>query len=134
MRETGRNGFQRKVIDQLESQAAFVMNFHGHRMQKSGWPDLEVLHRRWSGFLELKCEKYEASALQRIVAAKIELRFTPVYVLRCVERDKYDMVLDFKIQYIYTLENFEGYVIKEFYDLRELLDVLVELSKPNLEI
>ena len=58
MKETGRNGFQSKVIEQLESQTAFVMNFHGHMMQKSGWPDLEVLHRRWSGFLELKCEKY----------------------------------------------------------------------------
>jgi len=126
MKETGKNGFQSKVIKQLEKQTAFVMNFHGHRMQKSGWPDLQVIHRRWKGFLELKCEKYEASILQRSVAAKIELRRTPVYVLRCVELDGGGVYS--WCGYKYTLENFQGEVIKTFDELRSLLDILVELE------
>jgi len=121
------NKFQNQVKKQLESQAAFIINIHGHRMQKSGLPDLQVLHTRWDGFLELKCEKREASTLQRIVAAKIELRGTPVYVLRCVEKCVGDV---YEVYPEYTLENFEGKVIKTFHNLRKLLDILVELSKP----
>ena len=133
MKETGRNGFQQKVIEQLEKQTALIFNIHGHRMQKSGWPDLQIIHRRWKGFLELKCEKYEASALQRIVAAKIELRGTSVYVLRCVEHkylnpELYNALADPLFNY-YTLENFQGDIIKTFDDLRSLLDVLVGLEK-----
>lgn len=126
------NKFQKYVIEQLESQAAFVMNFHGHGMQRAGWPDLEVLHTRWDGFLELKCEKYKASALQRVTAAKIELRGTPCYVLRCVETHM-DANFTYSEDTEYTLENFQGDVIKTFYDLRKLLDILVGLSKLNIK-
>ena len=123
------NKFSKDVVKQLKSQAAFDMNFHGHRMQKSGWPDLQVIHRKWKGFLELKCEKYEASSLQRIIAAKIELRGVPIYVLRCVEVDPTGGHWDIgHPKYEFFLENFQGNVIKPFCDLGSLLDVLVGLK------
>lgn len=132
------NKFQKKVKEQLEKQAAFVINMHGHLMQRAGLPDLQVLHTRWDGFLELKCEDYEASALQQIIAARIELRGTLCYVLRCREVNmsligEINSLIKDEYPYEYTLENFQGCVINTFYDLSTLLDALVELSKPNLE-
>jgi len=126
------NKFQTQVKKQLENQGAFVINLHGHMMQRSGLPDLFILHMKWDGFLELKVEENKASILQRTVAAKIELRGTPIYVLRCVELDEYgwgkfDKWYDKRTKYI--LENFQNEIIKEFYDLKELLSHLVELNK-----
>ena len=125
--------FQKQVKKQLENQGAFVINLHGHMMQRAGLPDLFVLHRKWDGFLELKVEQNKTSAVQRIVAAKIELRGMPIYVLRCREMNLTDIGLnDEIIGYKYTLENFEGKNISQFDDLSELLSRLVELSKPKL--
>ena len=45
--------FQSKVKKQLENQGGFVINIHGHSFQKAGLPDLQVIHRKWKGFLEL---------------------------------------------------------------------------------
>lgn len=118
--------FQKQVKEQLESRAAFVISVSGHRMQISGLPDLLIIHRRWKGWIEIKVEKDPTRTLQRIQAAKIELRGMPIYVLRCVENYK-DVSKSWKA-YCYTLENFEGKVIEKFDDLRSLLDVLVELE------
>jgi len=128
------NQFQKKVTKQLEKQAAFIINLHGHLMQKSGLPDLQILHTRWDGFLELKVGKNKASVLQRVIAAKIELRGTPVYVLRCVEVDAANLGINgaYGIYYDYTIENFEGKIIETFDDLNSLLDILVELKTPKL--
>lgn len=123
--------FQKKVKKQLESQAAFVINVHGHRMQISGLPDLQIIHKDWKGWLELKVEKGEASEIQRIQAAKIELRGMPVYVLRCKEEND---VSHFGPQGLhYRLENFQGEIIEVIRDLSSLLDVLkkLELDKWN---
>ena len=133
MKETGKGGFQQKVIDQLKSQAVFIFNVHGHRGQRSGLPDLLVIHTKWKGWLELKCEKYKASSLQRIQAAKIELREMPVYVLRCVEHfpDINEVNVNTGISGTYceyTLENFQGGVIKTFDDLGSLLWILIDLE------
>lgn len=117
------NKFQKKVKKQLESQAAYVVNVHGHVMQISGLPDLLIIHRDWKGWLELKVEKGKASAIQRIQAAKIELRGMPIYVLRCVEVDN-----DIFHGYDYYIENFQGGVIEEIADLSSLLGVLIKLE------
>lgn len=122
------NKFQKRIKKQLESQAAFVINVHGHRMQISGLPDLQVIHKDWKGWLELKVEKGVASELQRIQAAKFELRGVPVYVLRCIERDSWNFE---NPRFGYLLENFQGEVIEEIDNLSSLLGVLIELSKPN---
>jgi len=123
------NRFQQLVKKQLESQGAFIINYHGHLMQRSGLPDLQILHRKFNGFLELKVGKNKCSVLQRIVAAKIILRRTPCYVLRCVEHDINGYGKLFKNKRIvYQLENFEGKVIKSFCELKDLLSHLISLN------
>lgn len=126
------NKFQKDVKKQLKSQAAFVINVHGHLMQKAGLPDLLIIHKDWKGWLELKTgaaelKKNQASPIQRIQAAKIELRNMPVYVLRCVEVSsgaEFTYSKDVK----YTLENFQEQVMQTFYELKELLGVLMDLD------
>ncbi len=123
------NKFQTKLKKVLESQCAFVINFHGHSLQRSGLPDLEVIHKRWVGFLELKMNKNGASPLQKSVAAAIELRGTPVYVFRCVEHrvtGMYTSVIDPPL--VYTIEDFEGNIIADVDKLKGLLDILAGLS------
>lgn len=124
------NKFQKQVKKQLENQGAFIINVHGHRLQIAGLPDLQVIHRKWKGWLELKVEKNEASALQRVQAAKIELRGMPVYVLRCVDlRFTCGNPLGIDYGFEYTLENFQGDVITEINDLNSLLGVLIKLEE-----
>lgn len=125
------NKFQKQVIKQLENQCAFIINLHGHMMQRAGLPDLQIIHKNWKGFLELKCEDYEASALQRAVAAKIELRGTPIYVLRCVEKSS-GALFTYSEDTKYQLENFSGEVITPFGSLKSLLRILIGLDKPKL--
>ena len=121
------NKFQKQVKKQLENQGAFIINVHGHGMQVSGLPDLQIIHQRWRGWLELKTEKGKASAIQRIIAAKFELRRVPVYVLRCVETHS-GALFTYSEDKKYTLENFQGDVIKTFDDLKELLSILIKLK------
>jgi len=117
--------FQKQVKGQLESQAAFVISITGHRTQKNGLPDLDISHKNWKGRIEIKVGKDPCRPLQRIQAAKFELRGVPVYVLRCVERDDY---AGREWKPILTLENFEGKIIKTFDDLKELLSILIDLE------
>lgn len=123
------NKFQTKLKKVLESQCAFVINFHGHALQRSGLPDLEVIHRRWHGFLELKCGKNKASDLQKSVAAAIELRGVPVFIFRCVEHrvtGMYTSVIDPPL--VYTIEDFEGNVVADVDGLDKFIDILAELD------
>lgn len=124
------NKFQKSVKKYFENKGAFVINHHGHAMQRSGLPDLQIIHLRWKGWLELKVEKNKASTLQRVVAAKIGLRGMPVYVLRCVETEGcyYHESLAQKLM-IYTLEDFEGGIITEINDLNCLLNTLIGLDE-----
>lgn len=122
--------FQKQVKEQLESQAAFVISISGHRMQKNGLPDLDITHRKWKGRIEIKIEKDPVRPLQRIQAAKLELRGVPVYVLRCKEytycHSMYATEQRFGIKDCgLTLENFQGEVIETINDLSSLLGVLV---------
>lgn len=119
------NEFQKDVIKAVEAKCAYVINIHGHAWQKHGLPDLHIMHRNWTGWLELKCEDYEASTNQRIVAAKIQLRGIPAWVLRCREiNSRIYGIVGYKI----TLESFAGKIIKEVPDLDSLLDILVEVE------
>lgn len=122
------NKFQKKVIEALEAKCAFIINLHGHLMQKSGLPDLEVVHRSWHGFLELKVGDNEASDIQRAVAAKILKRDVPCYVLRCVCLSHFNC---YGLEYKYipcVIENFNGTVIAEIGKLDKLLTKLVSLE------
>ncbi len=120
------NKFQTKLKKVLESQCAFVINFHGHSLQRNGLPDLEVIHKRWVGFLELKCGKNKPSDLQKSVSAAIELRGVPVFIFRCVE--ELGGAAERGSFYIHTLEDFEGTVVARVKYLDELLDILAGLG------
>ena len=123
------NKFQTKLKKVLESQCAFVINFHGHALQRAGLPDLEIIHKRWHGFLELKMNKNKPSPIQKSVAAAIELRDVPVFVFRCVEHrveGMYTSVIDPPL--VYTIEDFEGNIIADVGNLDGLLDILVGLE------
>lgn len=125
------NKFQTKLKKILESQCAFVINLHGHSLQRSGLPDLEIIHRRWHGFLELKCGKNKASDIQKSVAAAIELRGVPVYVLRCVDWPKNTCngsAAYYSDEHYYYLEDFEGKVVANVGGLDGLLDILAGLD------
>ncbi len=121
--------FSDRLCKVLESQCAFIINQHGHLFQKSGVPDLQVIHRRWHGFLELKMNKNKPSPIQKSVAAAIELRGVPVYVFRCVEHrveGMYTSIIDPPL--VYTIEDFKGNIIADVGNLDGLLDILVGLD------
>lgn len=123
------NDFQKDVIKAVEAKCAFVINIHGHAWQKSGLPDLHIMHKNWTGWLELKCENYEASTIQRITAAKIQLRGISAWVLRCRTINIRAMsTYSYAIHAQLTLETFGGEIVKQVPTLEELLDVLVEVE------
>jgi hypothetical protein len=95
-------------------------------LQRSGVPDLEVIHRRWLGFLELKMNKNGASPKQKSVAAAIELRNVPVFVFRCVAFD--NCAGGHWDKYEYILEDFERHVVTKVARLDGLLDILAGLD------
>lgn len=121
--------FQTKVKKMLESKAAFVINLHGHLMQRAGLPDLEVVHKDWKGYLELKVGKNDTSTIQRVTAAKLILRGCQAYVFRCCKID----TEVYGYYYIYTLETFDGIEIAKFHNLNELLPTLLNLQRASQE-
>lgn len=113
--------FSERLCKVLESQCAFIINMHGHLFQRSGIPDLQILHRRWDGFLELKVGENKPSDLQEKVAKKIQDRGTSCYVFREV------ITNDLLGKISYQLEDFQGKIITKVNSLDKLLDVLVGL-------
>ena len=118
--------FSDQLCKVLKSKCAWILNVHGHMLQKSGVPDLQVIHRRWHGFLELKMNKNGASPKQKSVAAAIELRNVPVFVFRCVAFD--NCAGGHWDEYEYVLEDFEKHVVTKVRGLDSLLDILAGLG------
>lgn len=56
--------FARWMRDQLKAANALVLKLHGHSMQEPGWPDLYVVHARWTGHIELKIRGETIKPLQ----------------------------------------------------------------------
>lgn len=74
--------FQKDVKKLLELTGAVVLNVHGGKFQKAGWPDLQVYSPRWTGHLELKVLNRKLRPLQsRVIKSLIE-RETNAYCLR----------------------------------------------------
>jgi len=71
------------VLKKLLTQdtGAEVLNIHGHGMQAPGWPDLQVFHPKWTGFLELKVTA-KPTKLQKARIAKLIRRGTPAFFLQ----------------------------------------------------
>ena len=79
--------FQRDLIKKFEGPGggAKVLNVHGHGMQKSGWPDLQVYSPHLPNGLvhmELKVGRNKPSTLQREVIDELVMRGTHAYVVR----------------------------------------------------
>jgi hypothetical protein len=116
--------FQSKVIAVLKSRGAWVFNIHGggdpgRGMQRSGVPDLLVIHRQWKGFLELKVNNRKLMPIQQVVCREIVERWFPVYVLRYNNKFR-DMMI----------EDYSGNKLGPS-DFDDLLDNLIVISQSN---
>ncbi len=77
--------FQKQVTNMLKTKGAWILNVHGHMMQKVGIPDFQCIHRRWSGFIEIKTGKGQCSLIQKKVIRELKDRYYPALVLRPTE-------------------------------------------------
>lgn len=73
--------FSKLLSAKLEGAGAKVFLVHGHAFQESGWPDLQVYHRIWTGHLELKTSS-TMKLLQRICIRELRERGTHAYFMR----------------------------------------------------
>jgi len=80
--------FQNQIVAGLESVGSKILNVHGHRFQKSGWPDLYVCGR-WTGWIELKVGQGKPTPLQIIVIKDLLIRGVPAFVVRLRENVVY---------------------------------------------
>jgi hypothetical protein len=74
--------FSKKLCDALEGVGAQILNVHGHRYQKSGWPDVQVYHPKWTGHCELKVDDRKPDLLQINTMKGLLRRNTPAFVVR----------------------------------------------------
>lgn len=69
---------------------ALVFNVHGHAMQSSGWPDIQVYSPHLTNHMihmELKCRRNKASRMQRDRIIDLRRCGTFAYVVRSVKLD-----------------------------------------------
>lgn len=78
--------FQKKLQHQLRDVGALVFNVHGHTMQQSGWPDLQVYHTIWTGHLELKLSA-KVEQHQHFIINELRRRGTAAFALRLAGDD-----------------------------------------------
>ena len=102
--------FQPALIKKLEGPGggALVFNVHGHAMQQSGWPDLQVYSPHLPNcmiHMELKCRNNQASGMQRDRIRELRRRGTIAHVVRAV-----GLNLDFEApdgDVEFTIENWQ---------------------------
>jgi len=116
--------FQRDLVLQLRGVGCLVFNVHGHAMQQSGWPDLQVYSPIWTGHLELKT-KGGLEELQRFRIQELRRRGTAAFCLRLRPPDI--IIEDFE-----TLEDWCDLSGRE--QAKELLLTLRRISEPIWEI
>jgi len=75
--------FGKQIVTAIEGSGGVAFKVHGHAMQKSGWPDLQVYGKKWTGHIELKVND-ETSNIQKLVICDLLARGTPALVLRWV--------------------------------------------------
>lgn len=71
--------------DLIVKGGGWVLNLHGHAMQKSGVPDLFIVSSMWTGFLELKRADNVPSRLQAVQLRRICERGFPAYCMTVFE-------------------------------------------------
>ena len=73
--------FQADLVAKLKAGGAYTFNVHGHAMQASGWPDLQVYSPVWTGHLELKVGRNKAAPLQNARIRELRRRGVFAFVL-----------------------------------------------------
>lgn len=71
-----------KALKARRPDPPLVFNVHGHAMQQSGWPDLHIVHREWTGWMELKMRSAKLRASQEKICKALVARGVPVVVGR----------------------------------------------------
>lgn len=102
--------FQPAMMKKLQGSGggAKVFNVHGHAMQKSGWPDLQVYSPHLPNnmiHMELKCRDNTASDLQAYTIDELRLRGTHAWVVRAVGMDLAFEDQDGDVEF--TIENWQ---------------------------
>jgi len=73
---------QKELVGHFQRSGADALNKWGNSMEGSGWPDVFVWHRVWTGVLELKVDarKYTEKQVGRI--SSLRNKGTPAFGLR----------------------------------------------------
>lgn len=85
------SAFGNKLVKALESAGAKTLKVHGSLWQESGWPDLQVYHKIWTGHLELKCGQRVLQLNQRICMRELQERGSFAWCLRLIDDDLIDV-------------------------------------------
>lgn len=109
------NQWKAKLKAAIEKDGGVCLSLHGHGMQASGWPDLWIGHRLYTGWIELKAHNGELRTDQKVVCRKLEF-FQTVVILRAD-----------KLWQTCTLEDVKGVVMPGVFgilDVRAILGAL----------
>ena len=74
--------FSNEIRHALEALGAMVFKVHGHGMQESGWPDLQVYHPQWTGHIETKVGDRNCTTGQKLKIRDLRQRNTHAIVVR----------------------------------------------------
>lgn len=66
--------FTRRLMHNIKDVGGLVMPIVAHRRGEPGWPDRLVVHTRWTGFVEVKVDDRQVTALQKIRIRDIRAR------------------------------------------------------------
>lgn len=81
----------KKLQKKLEEGGAFLFKVHGHAMQKSGWPDLEVYSLIFTGLIEFKSATGSLRGDQREVCRRLAKVGTKVLIGTFVARNRLEV-------------------------------------------
>lgn len=86
------SSFQGKIIDRLKETGCEILNLHGHAMQASGWPDIYVASRMWTGWIEFKMFRTSYKEHQRLRLKRLNERGVPAFVFRMNDEETEYMI------------------------------------------
>jgi hypothetical protein len=73
----------RELCKEIEQHGGMVFACVGSRMQPSAWPDRQITHRLWSGWIEFKNAKRKVDLKQTIIMERLnKAKPCAAYVVR----------------------------------------------------
>ena len=79
---THENTFGQNFCHILRNQGALIYNLVGSQYNSPGWPDKLVIHRMWTGFVELKAKTTRVEKAQCFMHNRIIERRFPIVIVR----------------------------------------------------